>query len=111
MGEELIDYRVKVLKALADPVRLRIIEFLRGGERCVCEIVPFIGKAQPTVSKHLDILHDAGVLDRRVDGKKVLYRVRSEAVLQLLRALDALILDSLSPMAEALKRLEEGPGA
>ncbi|MEM1566839.1 MAG: metalloregulator ArsR/SmtB family transcription factor, partial [Candidatus Bathyarchaeia archaeon] len=48
-------FRAKVFNALADPVRLKILEFLRSGERCVCEIVPYVGTAQPLVSRHLAI--------------------------------------------------------
>ncbi|RLI30621.1 ArsR family transcriptional regulator, partial [Candidatus Bathyarchaeota archaeon] len=69
-------YRVNLLKALANSARLEIIEFLRDGERCVCEIIPILGRAQSTASKHLDILYQAGILDRRTDGKRTLYRIR-----------------------------------
>ena len=67
----LLNFRLTVLKALADPVRLEIIEFLKDGEKCVCEIVSAIGKAQSTVSKHLDTLYHADILEKRVDGEVV----------------------------------------
>ena len=71
----LIDHRVSMLKVLADPVRL---EILKDGEKCVCEIIPAIGKAQLAISKHLDILYQAGILDRRIEGKRTLYRIKDQ---------------------------------
>ena len=73
----LLNFRLTVLKALADPVMLEIIEFLKDGEKCVCEIVSAIGKAQSTVSKHLDTLYHADILEKRVDGRKTLYKVKA----------------------------------
>ena len=87
----LMKYRVNLLKALANSARLEIIEFLRDGERCVCEIIPMLEKAQPTASKHLDILYEAGILDRRIDGKRTLYRIKNPEIFRLLEVLNKLI--------------------
>ena len=104
--EALLAYRVEVFKALADLTRLEIVEFLRDGEKCVCEIIPAMGKAQSTVSKHLEILHRAGILDRRVDGKRVLYRIKDPILLKILKSVDDLILNRLIPLAKTLKVLK-----
>ncbi|MCD6241585.1 winged helix-turn-helix transcriptional regulator, partial [Candidatus Bathyarchaeota archaeon] len=66
--EKLIRLKAKVFKALADPVRLKIIEFLRDGEKCVCEIIPHVDIAQPLVSRHLKILRDSGLVRVRKEG-------------------------------------------
>ena len=100
------DYRVSVLRALADPVRLEIVEFLRGGERCVCEIIPILGRAQSTASKHLDILHQAGILDRRTDGKRTLYRIRDPKIFKLLQTLDGFILNRLFSITKTVEVLK-----
>jgi ArsR family transcriptional regulator, arsenate/arsenite/antimonite-responsive transcriptional repressor len=79
-----------VLKALADPARLRLLSLIQardGGEACVCDLVEPVGLSQPTVSHHLKVLHDAGLLDREKRGVWVWYRVRPEA----LRALTDLL--------------------
>lgn len=60
---------------LADPTRLRILSCLCGEERPVHEVVARIGLTQANVSRHLNILYRAGVLDRRREGSSVLYRV------------------------------------
>jgi len=64
-----------VFKALAHPLRLALLEFLNENERCVCEIVGTLGLRQPTVSKHLAILHTQGLISRRRDGSRVVYQL------------------------------------
>jgi len=88
MSDELINFKAKVFKALGDPTRLKIIEFLRGGEKCVCEIVPYLGLPQPTVSRHLKILRESGLVRFRKDGVKRLYSLTSPAVLEVVDRLD-----------------------
>jgi len=63
-----------ITKALADESRLRILMMLDGRELCVCQIVEVLGLAASTVSKHLFILHGAGLVESRKDGRWVYYR-------------------------------------
>lgn len=101
MRRSATNWRVKILSALSDPIRLEIIEFLGQEERCVCEIVPAFGRAQSTISKHLSILNDAGMLERRIDGKRTLYRVKNTRLFDLLREVDALALEEISELKKA----------
>jgi DNA-binding transcriptional ArsR family regulator len=64
-----------ITKALADENRSRIVLFLRGRELCVCQVVEMLGLAPSTVSKHLDILYQAGLIESRKDGRWVYYRL------------------------------------
>jgi len=105
--KELLECRADVLKALSDPVRLKIVVFLKGGERCVCEVIPMLGRSQSTTSKNLDILYRAGILDRRVDGKRTLYKIRNPKVFDLLREVDAVALDQLSSFSKTARILKE----
>jgi ArsR family transcriptional regulator len=66
-------FKSTVFHALADPIRLEILAFLRHGEKCVCEIVPRLNLIQPVVSRHLRILKDAGIVRCRKDGTKRMY--------------------------------------
>ncbi len=100
------DLRVKILNALSDPTRLELLEFLSSGERCVCEILPAFQRSQSTVSKHLNILHEAGILERKVDGKRTLYSIKDPLVFDLMRIVDALALRQITQLAEAGKILE-----
>jgi ArsR family transcriptional regulator, arsenate/arsenite/antimonite-responsive transcriptional repressor len=77
------DQIAPLLKALADPVRLRLMSLVAshaGGEACVCDLNDAFDLSQPTISHHLKVLHDAGLLDRDKRGVWVYYRVRAEAL-------------------------------
>jgi DNA-binding transcriptional ArsR family regulator len=76
-------FKAKLFKALSDPVRLDILEFLRDGEKCVCEIVPHLDLIQPVVSRHLKILKDSGLVLFRKDGNKRLYSISDPCVYQI----------------------------
>jgi ArsR family transcriptional regulator len=72
-----------VVKALADPVRLRLLSIVAShadGEACVCDLNDAFDLSQPTISHHLQQLHDAGLLDREKRGVWVYYRVNASAL-------------------------------
>ena len=64
---------IKVMKALSDPNRVKLLKLLQKREMCVCEIQAALGIAQPTVSKHLKILENAGLVGRKKEGLWVNY--------------------------------------
>jgi ArsR family transcriptional regulator, arsenate/arsenite/antimonite-responsive transcriptional repressor len=70
----------QLLKALADPLRLRVIEALGSGERCVCDLTAGLGLAQSKLSFHLKVLKEAGLLADRQEGRWIYYRLRPEAL-------------------------------
>jgi ArsR family transcriptional regulator, arsenate/arsenite/antimonite-responsive transcriptional repressor len=75
---------VTVFKALADPVRLRLFYLLSlGDELCVCHLIDVLHLPQSTVSRHLGVLRNAGLVQTRRDGKWVHYRVTGEAAASL----------------------------
>jgi len=72
-----------LLKALADPVRLRLLSLVashEGGEACVCDLSDAFELSQPTISHHLKVLHEVGLLDRAKRGVWVYYAVRRDAL-------------------------------
>ena len=74
------------LKALAEPVRLRLMSLVAshpGGEACVCDLNEAFDLTQPTISHHLKVLHEAGLLDREKRGVWVYYRARTQALASL----------------------------
>lgn len=71
---------VDVFKALADPTRLRILECVKNGEKCICEIIPYTGKSQPNVSQHLKILKNAGLIDDRKDGTRIMIKASNNEI-------------------------------
>jgi ArsR family transcriptional regulator len=83
-----MEAHIKLLKALADETRIKIVQCLLDGERCACAIVPAVGKAQPTVSQHLKILEEAGVLESRRKGINIWYKISSDQAIQIMKILD-----------------------
>jgi DNA-binding transcriptional ArsR family regulator len=74
----------EVLKALSDPTRIKIVQALSGKEICACEFVNITSRAQPTVSKQLGILENAGVLKSRRDGKRILYSLSDDRAVTII---------------------------
>jgi len=69
---------IRVMKALSDPNRVKIVKLLGEKELCVCEITALLKLAQPTVSRHLKVLEDAGLVQSWKDGSWVNYRIRAD---------------------------------
>ncbi|MEO6018870.1 MAG: metalloregulator ArsR/SmtB family transcription factor [Knoellia sp.] len=81
LSREQAETNAVLLKAVADPVRLRLLSIIRdseGGEACVCDLTPAIGLAQPTVSHHLKVLTEAGLVQREKRGTWAWFRVIPE---------------------------------
>jgi ArsR family transcriptional regulator, arsenate/arsenite/antimonite-responsive transcriptional repressor len=88
-----------LLKALADPVRLRLMSLVAshpGGEACVCDLNEAFDLSQPTISHHLKVLHEAGLLTRDKRGVWVYYHARTEALASL-----SMLIGSPDPAATA----------
>ena len=73
----------KILKALSDTTRLKIVELLKEGEICACKFVPLTKKAQPTVSQHLRILENSGIIKSRKEGKMIIYSITNPKIFDL----------------------------
>jgi ArsR family transcriptional regulator len=73
----------QLLKALADPLRLDLVQALSGGERCVCDLVADLNLAQSRLSFHLKVMREAGLIEAREEGRWVYYRLRAGALEQL----------------------------
>ncbi len=74
-------------KALAHPTRVKIVEYLADGEKCVKDIWQELGVPQPTVSQHINILKTAGIISFRKDGVKTCYRIEKPVVVKILQLL------------------------
>jgi len=81
--------QARVLKALAHPSRLLIVEELSRGERCVCELAELVGAEMPTVSRHLALLREAGIVDDEKRGVQVFYRLKTPCVMNFFQCVAA----------------------
>ncbi len=84
-SDELLNRIAEVLKAMADPTRLKILHSLHNGERCVSDILEVVGGSQANVSKHLSVLKRAGLVDCRRSGLNVYYRIIDDGVFTICR--------------------------
>jgi ArsR family transcriptional regulator len=91
-----IRLKARIFNALSDPTRLEILEFLRAGEKCVCEIIPHVRLIQPVVSRHLKILKDCGLVRDRKDGTRRLYSITEPKMFEIIDAATPELLDLLS---------------
>ena len=93
MKENLV---VTIAKALADGNRVRVLMFLRNGELCVCRIMEMLKLAPSTVSAHLNILHRAGLLESRKEGRWIYYRLAGRDSSPCVRGIIRWLRDSLA---------------
>lgn len=83
--------QAEFLQAVGQATRLRILEVLAEGERCVCDIQVAVGEEQSNVSKHLAILRRSGVLTARREGGRIIYRIRDGRIPEVLRRLSDVV--------------------
>jgi ArsR family transcriptional regulator len=83
-AEDQREKMARLLRILGDQNRIKIIELLRSGEMCQCDIIPMIGQSQPTVSRHLSLLEENGVIKSRRDGVRMLYQISDPKVLEII---------------------------
>lgn len=88
LGDEDADVLASVLKALADPVRLKLISAIAAaGEGCACDFPALTGKSQPTISHHLSQLVESGILDREQRGKWAWFTVNNARLAEVCQIL------------------------
>jgi ArsR family transcriptional regulator len=78
--QALFEKQAEIVKALAHPLRLAVVEFLKDGEQCVCDIAEHVGSEQSNLSKHLAVMSAAGLLGQRKQGLKVYYSAKCPCV-------------------------------
>ena len=83
--------RARIIKAMAHPSRLFIVDELSRGERCVCELTEMIGVDMSTVSRHLSILKNAGIVDDDKRGSTVYYRLKVPCVLEFVKCVESVM--------------------
>ena len=84
--------RVRIVKAMAHPTRMFIVDELsRSGERCVCELTEMVGADISTVSKHLAILKNAGIIDDDKRGNQVFYRLKVPCIMDFFRCVESVL--------------------
>jgi DNA-binding transcriptional ArsR family regulator len=99
---ERLKLKAEVFKAMGHPLRLGVIELLRNGEKCVCEIVETVGTEISNVSKHLSVLKKAGIVADRRDGLKIMYRLTMPCALDFAKCVEGVVIKRLDEQRSAM---------
>ena len=101
----LFEKQAEIAKAIAHPLRIAIVDFLRDGEQCVCDIAESIGSERSNVSRHLSVMVNAGVLEYRKEGLKVIYSLRTPCILDFFSCITDVLKQRVRDSKELLKAL------
>lgn len=105
MKMQLFEKQADIAKAIAHPVRIAVLEYLKDGEQCVCDIAEAVGTERSNLSKHLSIMVSAGVLVSRKDGLKVMYCIKTPCVLKFLDCLKECLKEQVAEQQKMLEAL------
>jgi len=101
----LFEKQAEIARAIAHPLRIAVIDFLRDGEQCVCDIARHVRSERSNVSRHLSVMVNAGLLESRKDGLKVIYKLRTPCILEFLSCTGRLLKDQARDNDKLLKAL------
>jgi len=104
MEERILELKAEVLKALAQPTRLKILELLRNGERCICEIVPAINGEQSNISRHISLMQKSHLVTTRKDGVKVMVKVRDPKIFEILDSVSLLLKKQIQETGKLIQK-------
>jgi DNA-binding transcriptional ArsR family regulator len=80
----LFEKQAEIVKSIAHPLRIAIVDFLKDGEQCVCDIAEHVNSERSNVSRHLSVMVNAGVLGSRKEGLKVIYQLKTPCVVEFI---------------------------
>jgi DNA-binding transcriptional ArsR family regulator len=109
-SRRVLEHRATVIKALAHPSRLAMVDALAQGEKCVCHLRALVGADMSTVSKHLSLLRNAGIVLSEKRGLQVFYRLRVPCLLSFFSCVDAVFENPDAELVQLLPR-SRGRGA
>ena len=105
MEEKILEWKAEILKALAQPTRLKILECLRQGERCICEIIPAVHGEQSNISRHISLMQKSHLVSTRKDGVKVMVKVRDPKIFDILDRVSAILKAQMNEQSRLAKTL------
>jgi ArsR family transcriptional regulator len=101
----LFERQAEVAKAIAHPLRIAIVNFLKDGEQCVCDIAEHIGSERSNVSRHLSVMSNAGLLEYRKEGLKVIYRLKCACIVDFFSCVSRVLKQQAKDNERLLKAL------
>jgi DNA-binding transcriptional ArsR family regulator len=110
MEERALKIQTRAFKGLAHPTRIAILEMMRNGAICSCEIEPELGLRQPNIAQHLAILRGSQLVTSYRDGNRVMYAVVDPKIFDVLDMMNAILLAQMEETAQALAPVAEEVG-
>ena len=104
--QSLYETKANIIKALAHPTRLFIVDELSRGERCVCELTEMVGADTSTVSKHLSVLRNAGIVLDDKRGVQIFYKLRVPCILDFFGCVETVIRSRANEQLKVLKAVK-----
>jgi len=101
----LFEKQAAIAKAIAHPLRIAVVNFLQDGEQCVCDIAEHIGSERSNVSRHLSVMANAGLLEYRKEGLKVIYRLKTPCILEFFSCVSRVLKQQARDNERLLKAL------
>jgi DNA-binding transcriptional ArsR family regulator len=105
MEDKILELKAEVLKVLAQPTRLKILELLRNGERCICEIVPAINGEQSNISRHISLMQKSHLVATRKDGVKVMVKVKDHRIFEILDSISTILKNQMDEQSRLIRAL------
>jgi DNA-binding transcriptional ArsR family regulator len=99
---EQLKLKAEVFKAMGHPLRLGVIEFLKNGEKCVCDVVDHLGTGMSNISKHLSILKKAGIVTDRREGLRIMYSLTMPCALDFVKCVENTVIKRLEDQRSAM---------
>ncbi|MBD3204980.1 metalloregulator ArsR/SmtB family transcription factor [Candidatus Bathyarchaeota archaeon] len=94
--EGVLEFKANIFKVLGDANRLKILEVLRRQKICQCELIPLIEQSQPTVSRHLRLLEEMGLISSYKEGTKVFYDITDDHIFNLIDSIDKKMIEVIT---------------
>jgi DNA-binding transcriptional ArsR family regulator len=101
----LFEKQAEIAKAISHPLRIAIVNFLKDGQQCVCDIAEFVGSERSNVSRHLSVMVGAGLLEYRKEGLKVIYRLRTPCILGFFSCITGVLKQQAKESQKVLRAL------
>ena len=106
MEEKVLELKAEILKALAQPTRMKILECLRDGEKCICEIVPAIKGEQSNISRHISLMQKTHLVSTRKEGVRVMVKVNDPKVFEILNNIGLLLKKQIMETGKLVQQLK-----
>jgi ArsR family transcriptional regulator len=90
-ARRLYKLKAEIIAAAGHPIRLAAIDYLKDGEQCVCDIAQHVGANRSNVSRHLAVLLNAGIVEQRKDGLRMMYSLRTPCVLKFAQCVEGVL--------------------